>query len=534
MKRVRALWLAGLLMLLLTAGARGTTCLILPFENETRNASLEWIGESFVESLAERLVGPRLLVVSREERGAAFDMLGIPAVIVLSRATVIKVAETLDADYVIIGQYKLADEKRLQVSAQLLEMRPPQIRLKVDESGLLAELLEVQERVAEAVARQLPEAPAASPSRHRLRLDAWENYVRGLTASTRALQLKQLREAVRLEPALGRASLELGKLYAEDHDYATAVLWLSKLKSDEPNYLEARFLLGICHFFLEDYERAEAAFQAVAQQLPLSEIYSNLGAAQSRRNRRSAVENLRKAAEGDPADPDYQFNLGYWYWKNGQYAAAARRLRLALERRPNDGEARALLARSLERSGNPAEAARERELLARNPAATRFTDLSDDIFADLERIKRHYPEASFRHLQLTLETLTEESLSRLPAAEHARVHLERGRELFREQSDAEALNQLEEAARLDASLAEAHLLLARLHERGGRKEQAIREAEAALGLEKSADAHLLLAKIYLEQNKLAAAREQALGALRVDPNNVAARSVLKTVEMRSP
>jgi tetratricopeptide (TPR) repeat protein len=533
MRLVRRLCQAGALALLVAAAAPGGTILVLPFENQTRNANLDWIGESLVESLAGRFAGPQSYVISRDERAAAFDSLGIPAAGIISHATIIKLAETTDADYVIIGSFTLTAADEFQASAEVMETRPMRFAARANESGPLPQLLDIQDRVAAALAQQLP-GTALSPAPPRVRLEAWENYIRGLSVSARLQQIKYYREAARLEPGFSRVALQLGKIYFQNRDYPTAILWLSKLKKDESNYLEASFLLGICYFNQEEYEKAEAAFQAVAAQLPLNEVYNNLGAAQSRRNRRAALDNFRKAAEGDPSDPDYQFNAGYWYWKNARYTQAGRRLRLALARHPNDAEARALLLKCLEKSGNAADASRERELLAKNPAALRYATLDDNLFESSERLKRNYDEPSFRQLQLTLQTLNEEKLAALPRPQHAQVHLERGRDLFRGQNDAEALAELLEAEQLDPRPAETHLLLARLYERGGHGGEAVREAQLVLSAQNSVDAHMLLAKIYLEQNKLVDARQQAEQALQVEPGNVAARSVLQTIQMRTP
>ena len=530
MRHLRALVLAGL-MLLLTPGAYGGACLILPFENQTKNAKLEWIGESFVEGLAERLASPHLHVVTRGERAAAFDMLGVPAVSILSRASIIKLADTLKADYVVIGEYSLDGDGQLRASAQVLSMDPPRLGARWEETGPLTDLLNVQNRVADSVGRGIAEhVPSGDPEP--ARLDAWENYIRGLMAPHRDQQIKFLQDAVRRDARLSRASLRLGKVYFESRDYAAAIPWLSKLHQGDRKYLEAQFLLGIAWFMLDDYAKAEAAFQTVSGELPLNEVYNNLAAAQSRLGKRAALDNFRLAADGDPNDPDYQFNLGYWQWKAGQYASATRRLRAALERRPNDTEARALLVNALERSGGAAEAGREREALARN-AVARLQDTSDAIFKDVERLKRNYDESSFRQLQMALASLTEESLSRLSGAEHARVHQDHGRDLFRQQNDDQALRELKESLALGGPVAETHLLLARIHERHGRKEEAVREALSSLALERSVDAHLLLAKIYLEQERLREAREQAQAASQLEPGNVAAHSVLKTVQMRS-
>ena len=44
----------------------------------------------------------------------------------------------------------------------------------------------------------------------------------------------------------------------------------------------------------------------------MNEVYDDLGAAQSRLNAtEAALASFRKALEGDSADPDYHFNLGY-------------------------------------------------------------------------------------------------------------------------------------------------------------------------------------------------------------------------------
>lgn len=534
MRHLRVPVWAGVFLLLLSADAHASNFLILPFENQTKNGNLEWIGESLVEGLSNRLVGPNQYVATREERMAAFDRLGIPAATIISHATMIKLADTMDADYVISGQFSLPAANQLEVHAQVIEMHPMSLNSRFHQQGALSDLLDIQDRMGSDIAQAygaglvLPSAPV-----DRVRLDAWENYIRGLVAPSQQQQIKFFREAARLEPGFSRASLQLGELYFQTRDYSTAIPWLQKLKPGEPNYLEAHFLLGLCYFLLEDYDKSEAAFQVVVRELPLNEVVNDLGAAQSRRNRRAALDNFRKAADSDPNDPDYQFNVGYYQWKTGQYASAAKRLRAVLERHPNDAEARALLARALERSGATAEAAKEREVLARNPAATRYDNADDSVFADLERLKRNYDENSFRQLQMALQTVTEESLSKLPKAQHAEVHLNRGRELFREQNDAEALVQLQEAEALDPAQAETHLLLARLHERNNRAEQAISEAEASLRERNSVDAHLLLAKIYLQQNKLTEARLQARMVLELEAGNIAAQSVLQTVEMRS-
>jgi len=47
----------------------------------------------------------------------------------------------------------------------------------------------------------------------------------------------------------------------------------------------------------------------LASRIPLIEVFNNLGVAQARRGKKSAVENFQRAVEADSHDADYLFNL---------------------------------------------------------------------------------------------------------------------------------------------------------------------------------------------------------------------------------
>src|SRR5439155_1038635 len=98
------------------------------------------------------------------------------------------------------------------------------------------------------------------------------------------------------------------------------------------------------------------------------------GCLRRRRRRRSAIGTpqtgvatyyFHKAAESDPDDPDYFFNLGYGYWQDRDTQAAIYWLREAVRRNPADGDAHFVLGASLAAAGRSGEAAREKELARR-------------------------------------------------------------------------------------------------------------------------------------------------------------------------
>jgi tetratricopeptide (TPR) repeat protein len=148
------------------------------------------------------------------------------------------------------------------------------------------------------------------------------------------------------------------------------------------HYRQALFFLGICRFNVSDYAGAQAAFEQVARDVPLNEVYNNLGAAESRNGDRRALESLSKALEGDSSDPTYHFNYGYELWKEGRFSQAADSFRAVLDRDPQDNEAKIMLGRCIKQNG------------------PRMADLKS---GGLERLKTNYEESAYWQLKAVLQ-----------------------------------------------------------------------------------------------------------------------------------
>ena len=198
-----------------------------------------------------------------------------------------------------------------------------------------------------------------------MRLDAVENYVRGLLASSAEQRHRLFTQSARLDEHYSQPCFQLGKIYWERKEYKIAAGWLQRVTRADSHYYEAQFFLGLCRYYIGDFAGAEQAFRVVAAAVPLNEVFNNLGAAQDRQNKSAdAASSFGKALEGDSADPDYHFNLGYTQWRSRQYPAATESFRAAVARNPNDTEATALLGRALKeeapRPGDPKSDGRER------------------------------------------------------------------------------------------------------------------------------------------------------------------------------
>ncbi len=499
----------------------GKTLLVLPFQNNSKVPGLDWIGESFPEVVGPRISG--FFVVDRQERLHAFDRLGLPANLRPSRAIAYEIAQAMEVDYVILGSYAY-DGQSFSARAQVLDMEGLHLSQPVIASGSLPSLIRVETLLARDLMHMLAPTLAASRSEFLSaqpapRLDAFENYIRGLVATSRQEKIARFREAVRLNPAYTQAIFQLGKACYEGRDYAAADGWLERIPKSDPLAREASFYLGISNYYLSQYEKAQNAFDFVASRLPLTEVYNNLGVVAGRRGRKSASEYFERAVEADPRDPDYRFNLAIALARNGDPAGAARQLRELLALQPLDGEAKTLL-----------------DALSRPPVLTGTATTAPaikpaEVKLPLERIKRNYDEASFRQIAFELENLSEMKLADKPPREHAVFHVERGRELLNQGFAGEAEKHFREAVILDPTNPAAHLGMARILA-AGKPSEARAETRAALTLQASAEAWLLLAQLDLRENNTEAAREDVERALELEPANAAAVALKRDIAAR--
>jgi len=493
----------------------GRTMVVIPFENASPTPGLEWLGESFPETFHEQLNSPVLYVASRDERLRAYDRQGVPAGVHPSRATLYRLAEQMDLDYAVLGSYKY-DGERLTAIAQLLDMRDQKLSPAVTESGPLADLGNLQSALAWDVLRLIRTDFSVPKDKYiasiaPARLDALENYVRGTLATTAEEKVQHYREAVRLNPDYAQAWLELGKTYYAQRSYEPAVAALGQVQPSSAVAREANFYLGLAAYAHGDFAKSESAFEFVAARLPLAEVYNNLGVVAARHGQKKAAEYFERAIQDDPSDADYHFNLGVTLTQEGDRADAARELHTALDRRPNDAEARTLLDSLTPQAGGGIV-----------PSSATFK-------APMERIKRNYEEDAFRQMTTQMGSWAEQQFARSDPRAHARFHLELGKELLAHGFTTEAEAEFRHAAAVDPSSSAPLTALAEDYEARGDRAAARAQAEAALRVRESAAAYLVLARLDWKENRMDAAAQNIDRALQLEPGNAAVQDMKRTL-----
>ena len=500
--------------------------LVMPFENVTRDSRIFWLTEAAAVLLADNLNQRGAGAITREERRAAFERLQVPPAAVLTDATVIRIGQLVGASHVVVGTLRLEGETLL-VRAKSIGLELARIQTDVAEGGPLPELFSIFDRLANHLAPAGTSPPAGVPQNPPIQ--AFENYIKGLLAETPATAINYLNAALKADRSFDRPRLALWEVYTDSGEHERALGALKGMSPTSRFSRRAAFLAGLSQLSMSRFDDAFATFTALTKERPTAAAYNNLGVVQLRRGGSPptgrATYFFNQAAETSAQDPDYFFNLGYAYWLERDAPGAIHWLREAVRRDPTDGDAHYVLAAALAQAGYASEANRERELARR--LSSRYAELANRPAADpvprgLERVKFDVELPNAPVLEATLAAGGQRNQQDL-----VRFHLDQGQRMFDEERDRDALQELNRALFLSPYEARAHLLVGRIHLRGGRVAEAIDAFKIALWSNESADAHAALGEAYLAAKDLKAARDEAGRALTIDPGHQGAQQVLE-------
>jgi tetratricopeptide (TPR) repeat protein len=505
----------------------GRVILVLPFENRSGQADLSWIGESFPDTLNQRFSSASFLTISQEDRRYALDHLGFPSDFRPTRATTIRIAQTLDANYVIIGSYNVVNG-HISVQARVLEVNSLRMSAPIEETRDLQRLFDVQNALAWKIVREIdPHFNVAEQTflaaSGQIKLSAFENYIRGITAANGQDRIKRLQLAVAESPGYTAALLALGKAEYNERDYDHAAATLAHIPQNDRRVLEANFYLGLANFNAAHYAEAEKAFAFVASRLPLPEVVNNEAVALSRRGHNASAL-FQRAVAADPKDPDYHYNLAVSLFRSGDISGARSEVDLTLKLRPTDPEApqlKALIAKGTPPSPSSGSATKP------SPTAT-----SSSTFEPLERIRRTYSESSFRQAAFQIDQMRAARMASLPPAQQAAQYVQLGSDYLAQGLIPEAEREFQSALAASSSSAEARAGLAEVREQSGDLAAARQEAQASLNLGPNAAAYLVLARIELNENQTATSAADVSRALKLEPRNTAALGMKQALAAR--
>jgi tetratricopeptide (TPR) repeat protein len=509
----------------------------MPFENAAKDPRFSWLSEAAAVLLADELNGRGIAAIRRVERVRAFEQLHLPLTASLSRATVIKVGQLVGASEIVVGSYRLDNE---QITVEVHSIRTDVGRLQPDvtERAPLRDLFALFQRVS---ARLSPDglSRASGGGSQQPPLAAFENYIKGLIAESAATQATFLETAIKEFAKFDRARLALWDVRYEQGDHAAALSAVRGVAADSPLSPRARLRAGVSLLELKRYDESFEAFKSLldemnaaggrSDQQSVAPVLNNLGVVLIRRGATpqtgSPAYYLTKAADADPADADYRFNLGYSYALAQNYQGAVYWLRETVRRNPADADAHYVLSAALQSTGSTVEAGRERELARQLSSQYESQTTDKPVRAGLERVRIELVSGQDGRIDEAIVNAAQREQRDLAA-----FHLDRGRRFFEKEQDRDAMAELRKAVYLLPYEAEAHRLIGRIYLRAGRPEEAVDALKISLWSQDGAAARVALAEAYIALKNTPAAKSELERALSIDPASADAKRLLSTLK----
>jgi tetratricopeptide (TPR) repeat protein len=522
------------------------TIVAMPFENLSGRAEYNWVGESFAAALADLFDKPGLVAIRPDERNVAYKQEGLPPTAILTRATMIKIAERAGANLVVMGTYRIAGEGRestITITARVIDIREGRLVGKeYNRGGPLVDLQKLQGDLAYEILYQHNQALPFS--RDQITTDAtiapvgaFENFIKGTLTRERDPRIAFLERAIKeyndkTKAQYIAAIFELGRIRFEAAEYKEALEQLTLVDEKNQRYDEAQFYVGVAQDALGHPDQALATLKKLAGRLPLFEVYNNIGVLLIKQKQyKDAMDHLKPAMDAAPRDTDTLFNLGYAYFLAKDNANAVATLKSETKLRASDGEAYYILSKALAAQGDQAGATaasdQAKKLL---PSYAQWETKGVPMVA---RVKTAFSKINYyrykREQDERLNAQTQIS-SQPPQIDQL---LETSRAAFIAGRDAEALGTLGKLLQLSPQNYEAHLLMGRLYERKGDFERASNALKAAVFWNpRLVPAHVLLGRIAVLKNDCASAQASADKALQIDPNDQDGQALKRLIEQK--
>jgi tetratricopeptide (TPR) repeat protein len=479
-----------------------------------------WMGEAAAIALGDGLAARGVTTMSRADRVGAFEQLQLPASGSLTRATLIRAGEMIGASAIVVGEVKLTD--RMEVRARVIDLASGRQFPDVSADGASNAFFDILDRIGRGLTLSLPHSAVPPPPPDRLEIAAFEDYVKGLVATSPEIQLRFLEAALAHSPTDARSLLALWEVRTAQGDHARALEAASRVLPTSHLARESRFLAAQSLMALKRYDEAFKALDALYKEKPAASISNALGVLQLRRGPQapggSPAFFFNRAVDEGHTDPDIAFNLGYAYAMVADVSSAIYWLREAVRREPADGDAHRVLSVMLAAQSKTVEAQREFDLAKVLGAVDSGAVPDKTMPKALERLLPELaPPFDWRHL---LVGVAEQEQT-------AAFYIDRGKRLSDEMRDREAIDELRRAIYVSPYLDRPHILLGRIYQRTGRLADASDEYSLALWCQETAEAHAALASVQLLSGKRELARASANRALALDPTNVEAREVLR-------
>ena len=504
---------------------------ILPFANQSEKQHLYWLGEGFAESLSEELLLKDALLIQRPERLAAYEDLRIPYTGDLSRATMLKIADKLAADYVVFGTYKLKDSG-LETEVKVIKLAGTELSNPIRASGSLDNLYHLQLTVRDGLlqyfkAQNIQSAETQPFANDSIPLPAYELYIKGLLESPEAEQIKLFERAIELKPEYPQALWRLGTTLSRLGKYKESSEVLSRGKFEAEYQIKVDFMEGLNSYNSSDFEGAYQKWLELSKTSPSAEIYNNVGVALLKKNDTAGAGwFLSKAVELSPENPAFKFNLAASYVLRTYDKHAVLQYRDVLHYSPGDYQSLYLTGKLLERETDPIlKDIVTKKLMAlfqeKIPADQRgkFPEQYNTVMQLLRPSPQYLSREEQEYASVSQKKFLKDS------AAYIKTYQASAQSYIEKQDPAKAILEIKKGVTLDPLNWNLHFLWGKALVAQKDIASGIAELEFSVWCQDNIESHLMLAELYRQTERYADSKTQVQKSLALDPNNKAALDI---------
>lgn len=504
---------------------------VLPFSNESEKQHVYWLGEGFAETLSEELLLKDVYMIQRPQRLHAYEDLRIPYTGGLSRATMLKIAGKLAADYVIFGSYNLK-ESNLDVEVKVIKLSSSKLSDNIKASGSLDDLYKLQVQIRDSLLRYFSTQNIAAaqerPFDHEsVQLYAYELYIKAMLESSDQQRIDFLQRAIEANPGYPQAILRMGSTLSRMQKYRESSEYLKKATFKGEAQAKADFMIGLNHYLSNEFDEANNQWQELAKTHPTAEVMNNIGLTLVKKNDlQGAGWYLAKAVELSPGHPSYHFNLGASYVLRSHDQHAVLQYRDSIKSNPGDYQAMYLASKLMERDTDP---------IAKNIASKRMWQLFQATLpADL---KSKFPEQYntvnqlFRPAMkyLTKEEQDYERVARekyfKDTAGYIKTYQASALSYIEKGEPDKAILEIKKGVGLDPLNWYLHHLWGRAYLQQKNQTAAFEELEFSVWCKDNIESHLLMAELLRQSERYADSKLHIQRTLAIDPNNRTAMEI---------
>jgi len=304
--------------------------------------ALSWIGEGIALALSEECQVPGVDTISWEERSRFIEASDLPPNVPLSRASMIRIAQRIGADFMVFGQYS-GTEDGLRIELRVLDVRHFKVGGPVVANGPAAALPQLENELAWILLSGGGRNGAVTREAFRARTRvipnaAYAGFIDCLAVSDEGERTRLLLKSIESHRDFPQASFQLGARYFQAGDCGKAIQYLKPALREMQDYVETQFMLGTCFLRQDNLGEAIQAYNAVAARSPALEVFNNLGVAYLRRGDLPlAIQNLLQAHELARNDLTVGLNLAILRQFQGDQPAALAVLEELIKSHPEQG-----------------------------------------------------------------------------------------------------------------------------------------------------------------------------------------------------